>query len=492
MSDKLIKQSSLYTIGKLFAFLAGLISYPVLTKTLSIEEYGTVALFTVTIGLMGTFIKFGVQQSIIRYKHDLEPALFSSNIIFLSLCTVFATVLFQLMLRSILINFSDNIIFKNPIFFIILFSSTLQALQSYCINLLVAIEKSATVTVMSMTYKILSLSTMLIAILLISATSFSFIIALLLSDLLYFLILIYWILKKRYISGFSIQLIDKKIIKNLLIFGIPMFGYELSNMFHAFVDRFLIEIYLGREPLGLYSASYNMAKMIADLMLGGLITALLPKYLYLWKKSGKAETEKLLSDINKYLILFFPILLMGIYSVSSNLFGVLTTPRYQQYAYLLPIIFSGTFLFNIGIIYSAGLQIKKMSGVMLRVVIESAIINLILNIIFIPKYGIISAAIVTFISYLWTASRFYFLSKPIVFIQFNFSLLIRSSIYALIMFVLINSIYITSDIYTLIVKTLTGSLIAMILIYLFEKDIRNQIKSIIRNRFNLGRNSNDE
>lgn len=484
MSTKLLQQSALYSIGKLFIFLAGLISYPILTKTLSIEEYGTVALLTVSIGLMSTFIKFGVQQSIIRFRRELDKYIFSTNIIALSVSVTSLATVFLFLSGSLIGRYSELIIFQNPFFIIILSSALLQALQSFCINILISLEKSLIVTTLGIFYKVFSLSTMLIAILIISSSALSFIYALLLADVIYFLILLFWIFKNNYLNGFSKELIDKTIIKNFLIFGIPMFGYELANMFHAFSDRFLIEIFLGRETLGLYSASYNMAKMMSDLILGGLITAILPQYLALWKKEGKEATEKLVSKVNSLILLFGPFFIAGIYATAENLLILLTTKQYSEHAYLLPIIFFGSMLFSLGIIYSAGLQIAKKSPLMLKVVLESAILNLLLNVVLISKFGMISAAINTVISYTWACARFYFLGRKILHIHFDFWLLIRASSYSILMYLIISNIYLPSIIFTLISKIVIGATIAILLVGFFEKQLRTDILILVKNKFN--------
>jgi len=484
LSIKLLKQSSLYSVGKLFAFAAGLISYPILTKTLSVEEYGTVALLTVTIGLMSSFVKFGVQQSIIRFKHDFDKPIFSSNILALSLSLTILTVCFLFLIGAVARQYSAMSLFQNPVYIIILFSAAFQALQSFCINLLISSEKSVAVTTLGIIYKLLSLSTMLIAILLISASSFSFIIALLIADAIYLTVLIFWIFKNKHLSGFSYALVDKTIIRNFLLFGIPMFGYEMSNMFHAFSDRFLIEMYLGREKLGLYSASYNMAKMMSDLILGGLVIAILPQYLAIWKKQGKSATELFLSNVNNIILLFLPIVIAGIYAISDDLLAILTTKQYQAHSYLLPIILVGTLLFNLGMIYSAGLQIQKKSKTMLRVVIESAILNLLLNIFLIPKYGLISAAINTVVSYLWASFRFYFLTRQHLKISFDLLLFSRAIAYAVIMYLAIIQIEFSSEIMSLLIKIFLGGVITVFLIYTFEAKIRDEIIALIKKRFN--------
>ena len=82
MSRKLLKQSTIYSLNHLFTTLSGLITFPLLTKNLSVVEYGAAGLFTITIGMLSSFNKFGLQQSIIRFKPDLTKDELQSNIFY--------------------------------------------------------------------------------------------------------------------------------------------------------------------------------------------------------------------------------------------------------------------------------------------------------------------------------------------------------------------------------------------------------------------------
>lgn len=481
MSKKLLLQSSIYSVGKVFSLIAGLISYPILTKNLSISEYGVVALLTVTIGLMSSFMKFGLQHSVIRFYHELKYEEFISNLLYLTLITLSFSSLMLYLVGTVSGQFFSQFIFRNDVLLIIISAALMQSIQSYVFNLFVAKEKSKTVTGLRIVYRFISLITMLIAILYIQASAYSFLISLLIADIIFTLLILLWTYKAGYLKSINKKHTNKGTFKSMLLFGIPMLGYEISNMIHAFIDRFMIENFLGSSYLGLYSAPYNMANMISDILIGGVATAVIPLYLNTWKTQGKQATEKLLANTNRIFLIIVPAVIAGLYAVSEPLLGILATDEYKSVAYIMPIASIGSVIFGLSVIYAAGLQINKSTSKLFRYVLESTIINATLNYILIPEYGLIAAALNTVVSYVWMALRFYIEGNKTVKVEFDLYLLLRSITYAGIMSLVINHIETNTDSTDLILRSLAGVAIYTLLLFLFEKQLKKEAFTIFRN-----------
>ena len=480
MASKLFKHGLIYSVAQLTAALAGLISFPILTKNLSIDEYGAVALFTTTIGLLTSFNKFGIQHSIIRFYKTLTHSELISNFL--------PTIVISLIFSSIvifLIGGCLSLVSNLPVFHlqslsILVSCAFLQSVQSYCQNLLVAMEKSYTVAIIESGYRLLSLSTVVIAILLINPSYQQFTYAILSADLILCLCIVFLMYKRGIFNGFDMEKVNKVHIKTIVIFGLPMMGYELSKMVHAFIDRFFIDFFLGSRALGLYTVPYNMAMIIGGLLLSGLATAVVPHYLSIWKEQGKQATEKTLSEINDYLLLLSPAIITGLYLISEPLISLLTTPEYVSFAFLLPIIATGVILSNSSILYAAGMQINKNSRGIFQYVFESMMINIVLNILAIPIFGIVAAAVNTVISYSWMAMRFHFKSRQTLKITFNFWVLVRSSLYSLAMYLVVIQINFDLHINTLLFRGVTGGLIFATLVLIFEKSFRQSSLRFIK------------
>lgn len=486
----LFKQSSFYSIGNFIISIIGIITFPILTKNLSVNEYGVVGLLTVTIGLATSLCKIGLQHSVIRFYPEYDYPTFITNSLITTLITTITVALVICLIGFGLSFYVPSVLFEINYLISIGVVAALGSYQSYIYKVLVAQQKSVAMTGLSIIKKLLSTIFIIAIILAVSQTAVWFLYATLIAEILFTVFITVWCLRVKLFSGFSFKNTDNRVIAALIAFAIPMMGFEIANMVHAFIDRFFIEIFLSKKDLGLYSAPYNMTTIINSVVLGGITTAIVPAYLNTWSKEGREATESLLSSITSLFLLFLPAVIAGLYCVGEPLLGFLATDEYKQYAYLIPIISAGVFLHGTNVIFAAGLQINKDSKKMFRYVVESMIINIILNLIFIPMFGIISAAIVTLVSYLWMSFRYFNAGSKIVTIRLRWGLFARAIIYSLVMTFAVMQIDLTSDFLLLVTRAVLGGIIFCVLVLGFEKTIRIELISFLRNRFNLGGNSN--
>ena len=103
----------------------------------------------------------------------------------------------------------------------------------------------------------------------------------------------------------------------------------------------------------------------------------------------------------KYFLLFAIPSLFGLCILSKQLLLIMTRPEFvAQGSLVLPIVAVGVLFFGLyGAIFAWILTVVKRTRLIFVLVSFSALINLFLNMLFIPIYGIIAAAITTFIAY---------------------------------------------------------------------------------------------
>ena len=72
MSDikQMISKSSHYLYGNVMVMFSHLISFPILTRILSVSDYGYLGLMTITIFLVVAFCKSGFQNSFVRFFEE--------------------------------------------------------------------------------------------------------------------------------------------------------------------------------------------------------------------------------------------------------------------------------------------------------------------------------------------------------------------------------------------------------------------------------------
>jgi O-antigen/teichoic acid export membrane protein len=140
-------------------------------------------------------------------------------------------------------------------------------------------------------------------------------------------------------------------------------------------------------------------------------------------------------------------------------------PNYWIGLNIVPVVLAAYLLNGLALTFSAGIYIEKKTLFLPITTIISAITNVVINILLIPKMGIMGAAIATLLSYLVMALSTFYFSQKIYPIQYELSriLIITLSVFiCLIFFKILSGVIIT-----LILKFLTV-LLFFGLIYIFK------------------------
>ncbi len=185
-------------------------------------------------------------------------------------------------------------------------------------------------------------------------------------------------------------------IKNILNIALPMAFASSMFLIMGYLDKILLGIFSNETSLGIYHICFQIAKAVT-LPLFAINSIIAPKFAETYKKGNHNELKKIANQSTKVIFWSsFPILLIIFLfpSFILNLFGE------EFIGGIIPLLILGFgFLVN-SISGSVGLFLQMTSKEKLFqwILLVAVMINLILNLIFIPKYGIMGAALGTTIS----------------------------------------------------------------------------------------------
>lgn len=256
---------------------------------------------------------------------------------------------------------------------------------------------------------------------------------------------------------------DKKYWKYALSFNIPLIPHYLSGIVLASSDRIMIQKIIGFTAAGIYGVAYQLSLVIQGVFTG-INSALVP-YTYKNLKAGNSEAVK---KYAKYMLLFVSIVTIILALSSPEIIKILAPEEYYSAMYVVPAIVLGLYFSFIASIYGNIEFYYKKNKIVTIATTLSAVLNIILNIIFIPKCGFIAAGYTTFIGYLFLVIIHYeflrFIKKS--YIYDNKLILLISIVTSVIVFA---SIFVFK--YIIIRIFLIGILFLIIL-----KNIKNVLK----------------
>ena len=392
---------------------SGFISFPILTRIFSKEEYGLFSLIGVTVSLLAPLSALGVNRSMLRFYEKYKQRQL--------LPIFFTTLLISVVIFGFLISFVAFTGCKILSFYCV---SAKYAFLPFGLALVWMIFQNL-FNLLNMKYrlegKIVSYNIngifrkyggMLIGVslVLIFNSLTSYYTGILVAECLIVFALVFLLFKKA--NFFLSQgIFSKEIFVVSAKYGIPLALSAVPVTLFNSGDRYVIAALMSGKDVATYSVGYNLCNYAKELIVSPLNLALVPVVFKLWENKKTDELNGLLiSTIRYFLMLAIPICFISIL-VSSDLITVLASDKYMESAQVVPIVLAGIFLHGLDFPFSVGLHLVKKAGVFLCVMSIAALLNIGLNILAVPKFGIMGAAYTTLLSYIFYISVFYFISR---------------------------------------------------------------------------------
>ncbi|MBR8700686.1 hypothetical protein IX317_000575 [Fusobacterium sp. DD29] len=380
--------------------IANLVTLPLFTRWLSPEDYGKLSLYIswktifvifCTLNLYsGTynagFNKFNEKKN--EFTSAIQGLLITLSIIFIFIYLIFN-------------NFITRVI---GLPFLIMLSMFIEILGSSLVLLWNARQRFAYKYISILVITILVyLFTPLVTIFLMGISKNKLITRIVVQAILT-LIFVLPFAKRIHIKNFFY---NKTYWKFALFFSIPLIPHYLSQIILTQSDRIMIDKLCNRTDVAIYSAGYTIG-LIANLLVTSVGQVYGP---WLFKVLRIKDYKKVKTASNVILIggMFCIILLV---LLAPEYIQFILPPNYHQVIYIIPAVAVSTYY---QLIYNLVSNVEffylKNKFILISSMI-AATLNVILNLIFIPKYGFIAAGYTTLVSYFFYGiSHFIFVMK---------------------------------------------------------------------------------
>ncbi|WP_435078463.1 flippase [Halococcus sp. AFM35] len=184
-----------------------------------------------------------------------------------------------------------------------------------------------------------------------------------------------------------------------LRYSIPLAVSIIAGNLSSRADRILIGYFLGASAVGIYSIVYQFATVLG-LLAQPITTAYFPEFSRLIEEGRTDECLAYLEAGIRYFTTIGLPAIAGLYLVGPEIIESLSTEATGEASItILPIIASGIFLFGLDEIYGIIFIASERTEILTFTRGVAAISNVILNLIMIPQFGILGAAIATMMSY---------------------------------------------------------------------------------------------
>lgn len=462
IGKKALKSGLWYTISNIITKCIAVFTTPIFTRILTKQDYGTASTFISWYSIISIFCTVSLTYSIGRAKLDFPGKLkeyIGSMQILSAIITSVIIVLNLLFIKPI----SSFMELSVPLVIVLLvylfFTPALQFAQSgfryeykYKENIFISIFISVVTVV----------SSFLFIFILKNNASLGRVLGIALPTVILGLFFWFSAIKNKYLNA------NKQYWKYGLKLSLPLVVHTISLNLLAQSDRLLITKYLGSEYTAIYSLAFSYALLI-NLIVGSINEAWLPWFhdTYYIKKYDEIKTK-----VKPFIILecMFGI---GCIALAPEAIYILGGKGYQGAIWAVPPIVLGIVCQCVYTHYINVQMTLKCTKYVSIGTLFAAFLNIVLNIIFIPRFGFVAAAYTTLAGYLSLLLSHYLINK----------LIMKSDIYDnKFMFCSIAVTAIIAALFMLLFKTIIiryALLIVLCMVYLFLN--REFLKSFLSN-----------
>lgn len=404
---KVIKAGLGYTIGNYLIKGLSFLTLPLFTRLMDTSSYGIYNSFSAYSNLFFVLIGFAIHSSYRNAKlkyHPLEK--YYSYISSTMLLVIFSVLIWGI----ICIPFGGYIgdllgLNKSMIYILVLYSFSLAVIT--CFNSYSSVEyKYKAFLLIAGTNAISSivLSIILIKCVFNKQTYMGRTLGTAIPSVLLSIIIIIYFFKTAKPKKRNI----KPFLKWGVKYSLPIIPHGISQLVLAQFDRIMILKMISAGVAGIYSFAYNIFSIVTVTTTS--LDNVWSTWLYEQLHNKNNSSIKKYSSIYALGILVYLILLM---LISPELVKLLGPATYSHSIYaVIPLITGGYFSFLYTLPAAIEYYYEKTTFIMIGTIL-AAILNIVLNLIFLIKYGYVAAAYTTLITYIAYFILHYFIAKSI-------------------------------------------------------------------------------
>lgn len=388
---RLFSNTLIFTVGKFVSKLIVIFMLPFYTSYLTSAEYSTADLITNLCNLLIPMACLGVSEGIFRgaaSKNVDKESFFTNGALLMIIGSAFFLVL------SPILNLFDY--FNEYIWLIILYVLA-SNIHSVCSQYVCAIGRTKLFAGQGVLNTMLTVLLNILFLVGFDMGINGYVLSIVLAD---FLSTVFLVFVAKLYRAFIPKKIDKRIIKELLRFCLPLIPSTVFWWITGVSDRYMVAYFCSDEVNGLYAAAYKVPT---------LLTYVVIIFNDAWKLSAVAESDnreecaRFYSGVFKY---YIAVMFSGgaILAVGAQIFSkILFAESYFSAWIYIPILSFATVFTALDTFLGSAYFTVKRTGMSFWTSFIGAVLNVALNVILIPSDSIIGgavgASIATLISY---------------------------------------------------------------------------------------------
>jgi len=400
-----MKHGVIYGLGGIAQQSVALLLLPIYTRHLTPEIYGILSLLMISLAIMVSIFTFGIDSALFRSYYDYEESEKKTEVV--------TTAFYMLLASSAVLIVSGY--FLSPVLsrwifgsgeyvsylYVIIGVAFFQVHQNLFLSIMRAQKHSKEYAFYN--FSLFFLKLIFIAYLVLVAKKGIW--GILWGEFISIALLAgTFFLKIRPSLKITFSFLESS---KMLNFGLPLIPANMAGFVLMMSDKFFIKYFLGIREVGLYSLSckFGMIIMVFLLMPFKLIW---PPMIFSVEK--EAYAKEFYAKILTYFVFFGIFISLAVSLLSKDIIQMISDRSFWPASRVVPLICLSYVFFGAQEALNVGINLKRKTVFCAVVLLSGAVINLALNYLLIPPYGMIGAAFATLLSFLIMCALNYHIS----------------------------------------------------------------------------------
>ncbi len=390
---RFLGQSTVYVGGEFLVRAVSFFLLPIYTRRLTTTDYGILSVVSTVSSVLRPIYLMGLGSAVTRFYFDFEGEKerrdhYGTIWLFLMGATFAATLLFEFvgepLFRVVLRQTPFNPYIRLAVWTIFLSMASVIPLRLFIVR-----KKALPYSVLQIATALSSIGLVIYFVIYRGDGALGSLRARFVSALV--LGVVYIMLTWREVNpSFSVAR-----LRPALAFGLPLVPHVLAHWALGLSDRLILERFVTLDALGLYSLGYQFGSLIRLLAIA-INRATVPFY---YEIASTPNGKSVLARFTTYYVAIMTMLALGLALLSREAIVLMADPSYHAAYQVVPLVAAGYLMLALYFVPVNGLFYQKETRVVPLITTLSAAVGIALNLILVPRFGIMAAAFATFVAY---------------------------------------------------------------------------------------------
>ena len=385
-----------YFMGSLVPMVIGFVKTPIFTRHFDQSSFGQLGIVSITFAFLGmilfSWISSCLWRYFSRYQASHELTILYSNLFFLFACSLIVLAIISVSWYQS----TDNLMVKNLVCFSFLQLTFNQLFMAYMVVMRLR-GSAAFYTIFHAVKTTLGLGLSLLLVFHYKQDIIALVSSLAIIDMASV-----FILSVSNPAKFRLQIkrINRPVMRQLLSYGSVGLILNLSLMSISYSDRYVIALYYDLDEVGIYDQVAKISQLSVMALTTVYFNTINPTLL----RQLESDFKGSLKPMQRYM---YPFILIGIPLVfylalfAEELALILLGEPFREGYILMPFIFLATYIYGVSNFFELRLKFSDQLKKLGFIAVLTALLNIILNMVLVSRFGYQWAAYTTLISYLF-------------------------------------------------------------------------------------------